>query len=87
MVAEGGTHTRRDAHAGTHTPRYEPSWFFEEVDHALVEQCCRPRRRQPLDAESRDWLHKQLVACGHEANARSHHAMAHAWFECAFLAK
>ena len=69
------------------TPRYEPSWFYEDVDPSLLDACMRPRRREALDVGTRDWLHKQLVACGHEANGRGHHFMAHAWFECAYMTK
>ena len=83
LVAEG----QRITGAALVTPRYEPSWFFDEIDDNLVESCLRPRRREPLDSDTREWLHKQLVACGHEANGRGHHCMAHAWFECAYQTK
>jgi hypothetical protein len=69
------------------TPRYEPAWFFEDIPAELVAHCLRPRRREPLDADAREWLYKQLVAHGHEANGKGQHIMAHAWFECAWCVK
>ena len=63
-----------------HTPRYEPSWYYEELGMELVSQCLRPRdRNHNLAASKVDWLHRRLLACGHDANGRSHHFMAHSW--------
>ncbi|KAL1528921.1 hypothetical protein AB1Y20_010243 [Prymnesium parvum] len=83
LVAEGA----RASGAALSTPRYEPSWFFDEIDDALVDACMRPRRREQVSGETREWLYRHLLACGHEANAKGHHFMAHAWFECAYLTK
>jgi hypothetical protein len=71
-----------------HTPRYEPSWYYEELGMELVSQCLRPRDRNHNLASSKvDWLHRRLLACGHDANGRSHHFMAHSWFEVAYALK
>ena len=69
------------------TPRYEPAWFYDEIPPELISQCLRPRRRESLDTETRDWLYRQLMTFGHAANAAGHHFMAHAWFECGFCTK
>ena len=71
----------------SHTPRYELSWFYDDVDPDLIEQCLRPRQRANLPPEECDWLYHQLCAMGHEANADANHFLAHAWFECAFNTK
>jgi hypothetical protein len=67
-----------------HTPRYEPSWFYQEVPSEMVERCLRARSRGGIDEAAALWLHKHLVALGHAANAHSCHFMAHSWFECAY---
>lgn len=83
VAAEGGA-----GDAMPHTPRYEPSWFFVEIRHEMVEQCMRERVYMQLDdEEARDWLHKHLMLQGHAANGRGHHFLAHSWFECAFCVK
>ena len=72
------------------TPRYEPSWFHEDISPELVQQCLRPRHRTwtaSMDPEVRDFMHKRLMAYGHDANGRGFHFMAHSWFETAYLAK
>lgn len=69
------------------TPRYEPSWFFEDVDDIFVDACLRSRRREQMEPQIREWLCKYLIACGHEANSRGHHFTALAWFESAFQLK
>ena len=73
-----------DIEAMPHMPRYEPSWFYEEVPSEMIAQCLRPRSRGGIDEVAAHWLHKHLVALGHAANARSCHFMAHSWFECAY---
>ena len=70
-----------------HTPRYEPSWFYQEVPSEMVDRCLRVRSRGGLDEAATLWLHKHLVALGHAANAHSCHFMAHSWFECAYALK
>ena len=70
-----------------HTPRYEPSWFYQEVPSEMVDRCLRVRTRGGLDEAATLWLHKHLVALGHAANAHSCHFMAHSWFECAYALK
>jgi len=83
-VAEGAV---GDA-AYPHTPRYEPSWFFEEIREEMLDQCMRERVHMQLDDdEARDWFHKHLMLLGHAANARGHHYLAHGWFECAYCVK
>ena len=67
-----------------HTPRYEPSWFYQELPAEMIEQCLRPRSRGGIDDAAAGWLHKHLVALGHAANGRAAHFMAHSWFECAY---
>ena len=67
-----------------HTPRYEPSWFYQEVPSEMVDRCLRARSRGGIDEAAALWLHKHLVAFGHAANAHSCHFMAHSWFECAY---
>ena len=69
------------------TPRYEPSWFYDEIGNELIRQCMRPRQREPLEPDVCEFLHKRLLSCGHDANARGHHYMAHSWFDTAFLVK
>ena len=32
-----------------HTPRYEPSWFYQELPAEMIEQCLRPRSRGGID--------------------------------------
>jgi hypothetical protein len=70
-----------------HTPRHEPSWFYQEVPSEMVDRCLRVRSRGGLDEAATLWLHKHLVALGHAANAHSCHFMAHSWFECAYALK
>jgi len=79
LVAEGD-----GIDAMPHTPRHEPSWFYQEVPSEMIDQCLRPRSRGGIDEAAALWLHKHLVALGHAANARSCHFMAHSWFECAY---
>ena len=75
------------AAAVPHALRFEPSWHFHAVPAEQVEHCLRPRRRGGLDQPAAAWLHKHLVALGHEANDRSAHFLAHSWFECAYAMK
>ena len=82
LVAEGD-----GAEAMPHTPRYEPSWFYQDIPREMIDQCVRPRSRGGIEQVAASWLHKQLVALGHAANARSCHFMAHSWFECAYNVK
>mmetsp|Transcript_18659 Transcript_18659/g.31197 ORF Transcript_18659/g.31197 Transcript_18659/m.31197 type:complete len:284 (+) Transcript_18659:119-970(+) len=82
LIAEAG-----DVSVGEHTPRYEPSWFFEEIAQEMIAQCLRPRVCAALDDEAKEWLYKRLVTQGHEANRRGYHFLAHSHFECAYCVR
>lgn len=64
-----------------HTPRYELLWKADEIDPAMVEHALRQRLWFTND-EQRAWVHRRVVALGHDANTRGHHFVAHSWFEC-----
>mmetsp|Transcript_2852 Transcript_2852/g.8286 ORF Transcript_2852/g.8286 Transcript_2852/m.8286 type:complete len:235 (+) Transcript_2852:7-711(+) len=68
------------------TPRYEVLWSPEDIDPACLTHALRKRPWFQGDRQ-REWVHKRVVALGHEANARGHHFIAHSCFECAFCAK
>ena len=70
-----------------HTPRLDDRCFDAAPPDKVVRECLRPGTCCVDEPEQREWLHRQLVAFGFEANSRGQLLMAHSWFQCGYAAR